>query len=131
MKPHSGRTQVKPSLRCLCTLSLCTFRGGLELLLDARAARAAVAGEGLHPEQVGRARGQITDLHRVLLQHVHDVGSHIQVVTLWDGGHGGTEVREEFSKELQLEMEAKHLHFARRPLIFILKRIFTYKLAQW
>lgn len=59
-----------------------TFNQGLKLLLHAGASRAVVRVEGLHPEQVGCPRGQLTDLHRVLLQQEHRVGSHIQIIIL-------------------------------------------------
>lgn len=55
---------------------------GLKLLLHAGASRAAIAAEGLHPEQVGRAGDQVFDLYGVLLQYEHGVGRHIQVIIL-------------------------------------------------
>lgn len=45
-----------------------TFNQGLKLLLHAGASRAVVTAEGLHPEEVGCPRGQLTDLHGVLLK---------------------------------------------------------------
>lgn len=87
-------------------LLLRTFKQGLKLFLHARAARAAVAGEGLHPEQVGCARGQVADLHRILLEYEHDVGRHIQVIIL---GDGRGEVREEFSKMMMVRSGALSL----------------------
>lgn len=63
---------------------LCTFSQGLKLFLHAGASRAAIAAEGLNPEQVGCARGQIADLYKILLEYEHYVGSHIQVIILGD-----------------------------------------------
>lgn len=65
-----------------------TFRRGLKLFLHAGASRAAITAEDLHPEQVGCAWGQIHDLHRILLQEEHDVGSNIQVIILKKGNWG-------------------------------------------
>ncbi len=61
---------------------LCTFRQGLKLFLHAGASRAAIAAEGLNPEQVGCALGQIADLYKIFLKYEHDVGCHIQVIIL-------------------------------------------------
>lgn len=63
---------------------LCTFKQGLKLFLYAGASRGAIVAEGLHPEQIGCAWGQIADLYRILLEYEHDVCSYIQVIILGD-----------------------------------------------
>ncbi len=60
----------------------CTLKQSLKLFLHAGASRAAIAAEGLHSEQVGCARGQVTDLNGILLKNEHSVGRHIQVIIL-------------------------------------------------
>lgn len=56
------------------------------MLLLSGAFGVVIAAEGLHNEQVGRARGQIFDLRRVLVEREHGVGSLIKVIIL--GGRG-------------------------------------------
>lgn len=75
---------------------LCTFRQGLKLFLHAGASRAAIAAEGLNPEQVGCALGQIADLYKIFLKYEHDVGSHIQVIILGEKKEGQGELNVTF-----------------------------------
>lgn len=93
---------------------LCTFRRGLKLFLHAGASRAAVTAEGLHPEQVGGAWGQIADLHRVLLKYEHGVGSHIQVIILEDKL---SKVKEKFNqKKISVEDGGHRFNFSSTEL---------------
>lgn len=60
------------------------------MFLDAGASGAAIAAEGLHLAHVGRARGQIHDVHKILLQDAHDDGGRNQVIILTTGDQGET-----------------------------------------
>lgn len=63
---------------------LCTFNWSLKLFLHAGTSRAAIIAEGLHPEHVGCPWSQVNDFYKILLQNVHNVGGHIQVIILID-----------------------------------------------